>query len=380
MPRLRRTTLVALTTAATLAATITPALPAAAKPPQDAVRVVATGLRNPRQLSVGPAGVVFVAEAGRGGSGPCIPNPEGGTMCLGATGAVTVLKWGHQLRVVTGLPSLAAADGSSASGPADVHVGGLRVTVAMGLGAPPSARAQLGAAGARLGTVLSGRLGGRLSVVADPAAYEAEHNPGGADLDTNPAGLVVRGNQDQYLVADAGANALESLGRRGDATVAAFADRMVPAPPFLGLPPGATIPMQSVPTDVVVGPDGAFYVSELTGFPFPAGSARILRVVPGRAPTVYASGLTNVTSLAWRGRTLYAVQLTDAGLLAGPPGSLRRVVAGGSEHPVVAGGLFMPYGVAVHGNTAYVSTCSTTADPIPGACPNGGEVRAVTLG
>jgi hypothetical protein len=35
---------------------------------------------------------------------------------------------------------------------------------------------------------------------------------------------------------------------------------------------------------VVVGPDGAYYVSQLTGFPFPVGAANVYRVVPGSAP------------------------------------------------------------------------------------------------
>ena len=81
---------------------------------------------------------------------------------------------------------------------------------------------------------------------------------------------------------------------------------------------------------------------------------------------------------AWRGDDLYAVQLSDGGLLSQEPGSLRRVDPDG-EHAVVAGGLFMPYGVAVQGGTAYVSTCSIAGGPIPGVCPDGGEVRAVVL-
>ena len=53
---------------------------------------------------------------------------------------------------------------------------------------------------------------------------------------------------------------------------------MVDAPPFLGLPPGAQMPMQSVPTSIVKGPDGAYYVGELTGFPFQVGAARVWRL------------------------------------------------------------------------------------------------------
>ena len=34
-------------------------------------RVVMTGLDNPRDLAFGPEGALYVAEAGRGGDGPC---------------------------------------------------------------------------------------------------------------------------------------------------------------------------------------------------------------------------------------------------------------------------------------------------------------------
>jgi hypothetical protein len=37
--------------------------------------------------------------------------------------------------------------------------------------------------------------------------------------------------------------------------------------------------MQAVPTSVAVAPDGAYYVGQLTGFPFPVGGARVFRVV-----------------------------------------------------------------------------------------------------
>lgn len=359
--------------AAALATLVAPVLPAHAAPAASG-RVVASGLDNPRQLSIGPAGAVYVAEAGRGGPGPCIPNPEDPNSgnCLGPTGAVTKIARGAQERVVEGLPSVAGTGGSSAQGPGDVAVTGNHIAVVIGFGGAPDARATFGEGGALLGTVVAGRIGGPLAKVADPLAYEAAHNPHPAQLDTNPTGLLARGRSGEYLVVDAGANDLLQVGKR-EATVAVFADRLATAPW------GAPLPMQSVPTDVVEGPDGAFYISELTGFPFPVGGSVVWRVVPGQEPTVYASGLTNVTALDWKGDTLYAVQLSDAGLLNGVVGSLRRVVPGATKHPVVAGGLFAPYGVAIHGGTAYVSTCTIAADPIPGACPDGGEVRAFAL-
>src|ERR1044072_1597878 len=52
---------------------------------------VAVGLDNPRGLTFGPDGSLFVAEAGRGGAGPCITGPEGGTGWFGISGALTTL-------------------------------------------------------------------------------------------------------------------------------------------------------------------------------------------------------------------------------------------------------------------------------------------------
>ena len=133
--------------------------------------------------------------------------------------------------------------------------------------------------------------------------------------------------------------------------------------------------MDAVPTAAVYGPDGAIYVSQLTGFPFPVGGASIWRVVPGRTPTKYATGLTNVTDLAFgRDRTLYAVQFADQGLLAGPDakGSVVEIPwRRATQKKVLIGNLTAPYGIALDGRSAYVTTCS--------ACPGAGEVLRVSL-
>src|SRR5262249_7160536 len=150
-------------------------------------------------------------------------------------------------------------------------------------------------------------------------------------------------------------------------TLAALPPGSAPAPPFLGLPPGTQIPTDPVPTSVVRGPDGAYYVSQLTGFPFEAGDASVWRIVPGRGPTVYASGLTNLTDLAFGpDGSLYAVEIASAGLLMGPIGALKRITPGGSRHETVIGGLFAPYAVAFGRGGAYLSTCAV--------CTGGGQV------
>ncbi|MEV4601472.1 hypothetical protein AB0K15_29240 [Amycolatopsis sp. NPDC049253] len=71
---------------------------------------MATGLSSPRHLTIHD-GKVYVAEAGRGGSGPCADGPEG-KACFGKTGAVSVLDHGKVKQVVKNLPSAAGTDGS----------------------------------------------------------------------------------------------------------------------------------------------------------------------------------------------------------------------------------------------------------------------------
>src|SRR5688572_23799689 len=51
------------------------------------VTVVMTGLDNPRGLALHAQGALFVAEAGRGGDGPCIV-AGGETYCYGPSGGV----------------------------------------------------------------------------------------------------------------------------------------------------------------------------------------------------------------------------------------------------------------------------------------------------
>ena len=79
---------------------------------------------------------------------------------------------------------------------------------------------------------------------------------------------------------------------------------------------------QAVPTSVAIGPDGAYYVGELTGFPATPGLSRVWRVAPGTrhahcgtspACSVVVRGLTSVIDLAFgpNGK-LYVAQLDDA--------------------------------------------------------------------
>ena len=332
---------------------------AAAKTPS--LEVVASGLDNPRGLAVSNTSSIYVAEAGRGGDGVCVPSPEG-EACIGDSGAITkVWKGGHK-RITTGLPSVAGADGS-ASGPHDVALkpgGGLYAIV--GLGGNLETRAAFGALGAGLGHLYSISYSGKARPIADLVAYEAANNPDGGEVDSNPYSVTTRWGKP--VAADAGGNDLIKVSHRGLSTVAVFPDRLVPAPPGIpDLPP--ELPMQAVPTSVVQGPDGALYVGQLTGFPFPSGAANVYRVVPGRAPRVVASGFTNIIDIAFDRRgNLYVLEIATNGLLSeDPTGALWRVSRRSGERKlVVSDGLVAPGGVAIsRSGNIFISNKSVSA-------------------
>jgi hypothetical protein len=349
---------------------LVPAVPAAASPAakKSSVTVLAEGLNNPRGVLLRPSGVVLVAEAGKGGEGPCVPSPEdpNAQVCVGLTGSVTAVlpprerphrvthkgksvKW-RSVRVVEGLPSVAGEGGAQALGPHDLGfgLGGLLATI--GLGGSPQTREQLGPEGRLLGTLVRLKLHDcrvPAKPVADLAAFEARVNPDGGAVDSNPYGLL--GNwRGRAVVTDAGGNSVLPVDRKGRIKVlAVLPDTEVPGPG------GGTVPMQAVPTTVVKGPDGALYIGQLTGFPFPPGGAKVFRLGADKQLTEFAAGFTNIVDIAFdrRGRLL-VLEIAKDGLLNTPPGQLPvgaliRVERDGSRTEIAAGKLLAPGGVAV---------------------------------
>jgi glucose/arabinose dehydrogenase len=331
-------------------------------------QVIAQGLNSPRQLAFSPGGTLYVAEAGSGGSRPCQVSEETGKNCFGLSGAIAEIgKKGTVTRVVTGLPSLAAEEGNT--GPADLtFTGNHQFALTIGLGGTPEYRKGFGPDAALLGTVVTGDLrahkgAGTVQEAFDVAGYEKANNPDGTDIDSNASGIARWGNG--WVVTDSGGNDVVNT-RKGGSTLAVLppvpTTQPVEVPGMGTLPVG--FPADAVPTDVVQGPDGAWYVSQLVGFPFEPGSSSIWRIVPGQAPQKWATGLTNVTSLAFADDgSLYAVEIAAQGLLNGPVGALVKVAPHSTSPQVVAGGLFAPYGIAIQGNSAYVTTNSV----VPGA-------------
>lgn len=367
---LRRTASAAIASMALLG-TAALAAPAAAESHGDdpSVEVVATGLNSPRKLSFAPNGDLYIAESGIGAGEPgtCADHHEFGEACVYDTASIALLsRHGELSRIVEGLPSLVSGD--EAVGPFDVLVHGRTLTVAMGLGGDLEFRDSLGEDGALFGTVVDVKLTGGsydVSVRADLLAFEAANDPFGGGIDSNPVDLSTDGRN--LVVTDAGANVVLAVGKKGGVTdVLAVLDPVLTDPPFPGAPD--PFPAQPVPTAAVQGPDGHWYIGQLTGFPFPQGGSTVYRLTGGELEP-YATGLTNVTDLAWDGDTLYAVQISDTGLLGGITGSLVRVDPDGT-HTTVVDGLFAPYGVAIRDGYAYVTT---------GSVAPGGTVIKVAL-
>ncbi|HZS93862.1 MAG TPA: ScyD/ScyE family protein [Chloroflexota bacterium] len=352
-------------------------LPMATAHAAPSYQVIASGLDNPRGLAFDSMGQLYVAEGGKGGTGPCVESPEGdGKSCFGPTGAITRIFHGQQERIVTGLPSIAGEDGS-ASGPVDVavvHPGLMNVVI--GLGGNTDLRDTLGTEANKLGHLvqISKEHPGLNATVdwknaVDLAAYERDQNPDGGENDTNPYALTLDrfGNA---IVADAGGNDLLKVDVWGNvSTIATFPDRMVAAPAFLGMPAGSKIPMQAVPTAVARGLHGEYYVAELTGFPFPAGAAQVY-LVNGSGhpkPQVIAGGFTNIIDLAvGKDGSLYVLEIAKDGLMAagenGPTGALIKIAPNGQQTTLMTDGLVAPGGLAIGpDNNLYVSNYSVSA-------------------
>ena len=333
----------------------------AAAHPGDGPRltVIATGLNNPRGVDVGPDGRVVVAEAG---AGRIVQVGRGGTRTL-----------------LDGLPTATSPEGET-TGPVNVALSRRGSLYAL-IGEGPHDQ------DARFGTVQ--RRGAQSGTFADIATYQAKdpdpYDQDGVPGESNPYGIATL-RDGRVLVTDAANNDLLLVGPRGKIrTVARIPLHVVSTAhlPIPNLPP--ELPAEAVPTSVAVGPDGYWYVGELTGFPFTPGASRIWRIAPWADEAIcdddpsdgcslFADGFTSVTGLGFGpDGSLYVVEIVKGGvfnLFSGgdPTGALIRVKRG-HRTELAAGRLTAPGDVAIARNgTVYVTNRSVMPD---------GEVLAI---
>jgi hypothetical protein len=359
------------------------------------VKVLATGLHNPRHVSIGSSHEILVAEAGQGGGLDCttkvFTGPEGGPNCIGLTGSIARIgKHGKVTRIVTGLPSMGDAQttldddndpatpdiivpgGGRSLGPSSVlRVGGHKIVATIG-GPGPSGAGAIAAGNdiTGLGTLMQfdtkksrkhGSKGKKVKakLLADLYAFETANDPDGAisggtpGPDSDPTDVTKFDGG--YAVADAGGNSVVTVKRKSVAALSVFAGVSVSPPAFLGLPDPFVA--QSVPTAVIKYKDDAegddtVLVTELTGFPFIPGAARIHRVDEHGNQTVFAGGFTNIMDIV-RGKhgDLWVLSIDDDSLFPpiGPStdGAVYRLAKNGTSTKLAlpAGTLTEPGGI-----------------------------------
>jgi DNA-binding beta-propeller fold protein YncE len=315
--------------------------------------VVASGLNNPRGIDVGANGRVYIAEAG--------------------TGRILRLVAGGIAVVAGGLPSEEVMEGEL-SGPVNVAGTGNGNVFAL-IGAGPRDVDDRFATVRRVTGVKREITDIHHYQATDPDPFDTE----GLPHDSNPYGLEAIG-AGRLLVTDAANNDLLVVKSNGRTrTVARFPLHVVSTShlPMPNLPP--ELPAEVVPTTVAVGPDGYWYVGELTGFPFAPGASRIWRIAPwARNATcdsdtsdgcaLYLDGFTSITGLDFGpDGSLYVVEIVKDGvfnLFSGgdPTGALIRV-KDGVRSELAAGQLIAPADVAVgRDGTVYVTNKSVMPD------------------
>lgn len=324
--------------------------------PTTTVQVVATGLNVPRGLVYDREhNRLLIAEAGvaAGNADPCAAG-GGSTLCYGATGSIysySLVSNGKSGRIITGLPSISNPAKNFVQGLEDLNLYRGQLSGVFSLSGTPTTRTGLGPGAADLGQAVVFGPSGRVTPIADIATLEtqlygpqAQSNPWG--IATGEFGTLIA-NADGTPVAgsDFGGNDVLQLNHGKLTQLVAFPQRNLEGNP--------NDIVNSAPSTVVQGPDRAFYVGELTSYPYYAGAAQVWRVVPGQPPTVFASGFSKVIDIAFdpQGRLLV---LDNGG--KNSPAELIRVNRDGTQTVLVSQELNAPSGVAVvNDHTIYVT-------------------------
>lgn len=308
--------------------------------------VIADGLTNPRGLAYDSSGTLYITEAGSAGEteaqgpfGPVLTGTTSRVVTVGEDGTVTPVLQGF----------------NSTQGFGDyVGVQGILVddeSVWLVLGDGPSGfpfnHAVVGLNKASM----------RVHTFIDVYSFEAEQNPDGEDIASNPSDIAATGDGTIYIM-DTSANSLLTWTQ---------ADGLQLFNVWETLP---------VPTSVALDADGNVYVGFLTAFPFPAGEATVEKwSADGELLETY-SGLTGVTDVQVADDgTVYAVQIADGyGDNGWNPNSGSVVTVSADGITPVAEGLPYPYAMAFAPDGSIAVSVNSSFAPA-----GGGQVVSVGM-
>jgi hypothetical protein len=332
---------------------------------QTAGALVASGLTNPRGLAIAPDGTIYVAESGTGGPEQFNAGPPFGTGTRGTTAQITrIAPDGSKRALVVGLPSVTL--GPEVIGAKSLFLSGntLLYTVGYTLGADTPAI--YGPFVGRVDLAAS-----RAANIADIGAYERANNPDGFTVESDAYG-VAQAPDGTIWVADAGGNDVFKIDTSGRLSLVGVLPGIPGGPPNPARKGAAE--RDAVPTGIAVGRDGTVYVSLLTGAPFTAGTAKVVKVGSGGTFADFATGLNpTVDARIGPDGNLYVVEFSAGfDLNANPPnfiansGRVLRITPSG-QIAVVASGLNFPGGVAFDAQGRMYVTVDTDNPPQAGA-------------
>jgi hypothetical protein len=281
--------------------------------------VVATGLKSPAGLEVDAMNQLWLTQAGTGRN----------------DGSVSILKPnGMSLPIVTGLPSVFDTAVQEISGAwHTLMLPNNQFAVVTGEGTNPYA-----------GSVLFFNLNGFTPGVtaSKTAAMNTRqimvstfmHSKGIAN--SNPFSAAMDASNNVY-VADAAANTVAKFNAANVGTIVRT------FPDFANTTPVGSPVINQVTTKIIARPDGGFYLSTLTGFPFIEGKATIYAISTEGVVTPYKTGMSLITDLALDPNTgdLYALQLASFSLqtfgFAPNSSKITRIKPDGSTQIVATG-------------------------------------------